>query len=303
MSNDSHDFTKKDNAWLLPDYVSKGFRPGIYLVATPIGNMRDMSIRALDALAAADIVACEDTRVSGKLLKAYGLSKKLVSYNDHSDEKRRDMLIETARNKVVVLISDAGMPLISDPGYKLVRSAQQAGLYISSVPGASAPLTALQLSGFPSDRFSFIGFLPSKNAARKAVLEEWSNITTTLVAFETSPRLLKSLAEIQVVMEGREVAVTRELTKMYEEVRKGTAAELISYYEGEGLPKGEIVLVIAPPVAREIEQDDLKAMLLEAMEDMGTKAAAAHVALLSGVSKKELYDMALKVSKERDSEL
>ncbi len=274
----------------------KALRAGLYLVSTPIGNLRDISLRAIDTLRAADLVACEDTRVSGKLLKAYDISSKLLSYNDHSDDGRRDEILRKVEDgKVVVLISDAGTPMVSDPGFKLVREGQKRGIYISSVPGASAPLTALQLSGLPSDCFSFIGFLPSKAGARKSVLEEWAGVQTTLVAFETAPRLLKALGDIEAVMGARVVAVTRELTKMYEEVRKGTAAELIAHYEEQGLPKGEIVLVIAPPDEVRFTESDLEARLKVALKSMRTKEAAAQVAKDTGVSKTTLYEMALKL--------
>jgi 16S rRNA (cytidine1402-2'-O)-methyltransferase len=271
-------------------------RSGLYLVSTPIGNLRDISLRAIDTLRAADLIACEDTRVSGKLLKAYDISSKLLSYNDHSDDVRRNEILTAVEGgSVVALISDAGTPMVSDPGFKLVREAQERGLYISSVPGASAPLTALQLSGLPSDCFSFLGFLPSKAVARNNVLEEWAGVNTTLVAFETAPRLLKALADIADVMGGREVAVTRELTKMYEEVRKASAAELIAHYEEQGLPKGEIVLVISPPKEAAYSEQDLEALLKAALKEMRTKDAAADVAKRTGVSKSVLYEMALKL--------
>lgn len=295
MANDSGHYIDKNQGWLLPNNSVQAFRAGIYLVATPIGNLRDITLRALDVLAAADLVACEDTRVSGKLLKAYGISKKLVSYNDHSDESRRRHLLEAAKEQVVALISDAGMPLISDPGYKLVREALACGVHVSSMPGANAPLMALQLSGVPSDCFSFIGFLPSKQAARLDVLREWSNVQTSLIAFESASRLLKALVDIEEVFAGREVVVARELTKMYEETRRGPACELISIYESEGLPKGEIVLVISPPDPAAYTQEVLEGMLKGALESMGTKEAAKSIAEKTGLSKKDLYAMALEI--------
>ncbi len=286
--------TKKEGGWLLPDAKARGFRAGLYLVATPIGNLRDISLRALDVLAAADLIACEDTRVSGKLLAAYGISGKLMPYNDHSDAGVRDRLMgAVSEGQVVVLISDAGMPLISDPGYKLVNAAAAAGIYVSSMPGANAPLMALQLSGLPSDRFTFLGFLPPKSAARCEVLQEWSGVQASLIAFEAAPRLLKSLEDIERVLGDRVIAVTRELTKMYEEVRKGSATELVEYYREYGLPKGEIVLVIAPPEARVYGAEQLESLLRDALEDMSTKDAAGLVARKTGHAKRDLYNMAL----------
>ncbi|MBX2834833.1 MAG: 16S rRNA (cytidine(1402)-2'-O)-methyltransferase [Micavibrio sp.] len=287
--------SKKQPVWSAPEAGSTHFKAGLYLVSTPIGNLRDITLRALDGLAAADIVACEDTRVSGKLLAAYGIKAKLAVYNDHSDEAQRQKLIEAAKDKVVVLISDAGTPLISDPGYKLVRQAQAEGVYISALPGANSPLTALQLSGLPSDHFSFIGFLPSKKEARRQILNGWKNVQGSLVAFETGARLLKALEDIAEVFVEREIAVTRELTKMYEEVRKGRAAELLEHYKNAGSPKGEIVLVIAPPVEADFSDEHVTTLLKKALKSEGTKAAAAIVAEQTGRPKKVLYALALEL--------
>jgi 16S rRNA (cytidine1402-2'-O)-methyltransferase len=292
--------TKKERGWLLPDSNGRAFRGGLYLVATPIGNLRDITLRALDVLAAADVIAAEDTRVSGKLLAAYDIKgKTLISYNDHSDVRARDRLIaDAAGGKVVVLISDAGMPLVSDPGYKLVCAAAEAGVYVSSMPGANAPLMAMQLSGLPSDRFTFLGFLPSKSAARRDVLSEWADVQSSLIVFESAQRLVKALEDIADVMGQREVAVTRELTKMYEEVRRGRAMDLVAHYREHGLPKGEIVMVIAPPEAREYGGGELEALLRAALETMSTKDAAAHVAAQTGQAKKVLYGIALRIGDE-----
>lgn len=289
----------KKGGWTLPGAKRGGLKAGLYIVGTPIGNLRDISLRALDVLAGVDGVLCEDTRVSGKLLKHYGIANKLVVYNDHSDDKRRAEIFRRIQcGEALALISDAGMPLISDPGYKLVSEMRAAGLYVSSVPGASAPLMALQLSGIPSDRFSFIGFLPSKSGARQSLLKEWADVPGTLIAFETAPRLLKALEDIRVVMgASRRVAVTRELTKMYEEVRCGDAGALVAHYTAEGLPKGEIVLVLNPPEDKVFSQGDVEALLRGALKNMSTKEAAAHVSTLTGQPKKVLYDLALKVSK------
>lgn len=293
-----NDTTKKERLWLLPESDRRELVAGLYLVATPIGNLRDISIRALDMLAAADIIACEDTRVTRKLLSHYGLKKDLLSYNDHaSDAQREKILAMIADGKAVVLVSDAGTPLVSDPGYKLARDALGRGLNVSVVPGANAPLSALQLSGLPSDKFSFIGFLPSKNGAREAVLKEWASVPASLIAFETGPRLLASLRSIQNIHGGeRDVAVVREITKLYEESRRGSAAELIAHYEEQGAPKGEIVVVIGAG-SQEISEAEIDELLKEALSDMGTKDAAGFVAEQTGLSKKDLYARALKVSK------
>lgn len=286
--------------------MSEGTKPaaaalpsGLYIVATPIGNLRDITQRALDVLAAADLVACEDTRVTGKLCEAYGLRKKMISYNDHNAARQRGPVIEAiAAGRAVALVSDAGMPLISDPGYKLVRDCLDLGLPVTSVPGASAALAALQLSGLPSDRFSFIGFLPAKSAARKAVLREWAGVRTTLVMFETGPRLLASLEDMGDVLGGRPLAVVREITKRFEEIRRGSAAELLSLYDGQP-PKGEIVVVAGPPAEGEgdIDADGLDRQLLAALGTMSVKDAAAFVAAATGQPKRVVYERALFLSR------
>lgn len=268
---------------------------GLYLVATPIGNLRDITQRALDVLAAADLVACEDTRMTGKLFEAYGLRQKMISYNDHNAARQRGPVIEAiVAGRAVALVSDAGMPLISDPGYKLVRDCLDLGLTVTSVPGASATLAALQLSGLPSDRFSFIGFLPPKSAARRTVLREWAGVRTTLVMFETGPRLLAALEDIEAVLGARPLAVVREITKKFEEIRRGSAAELLSRYDGQP-PKGEIVLVAGPPEDGEgaVDEADLDRRILSALETMRVKDAASFVAAATGQKRRLVYERAL----------
>lgn len=269
--------------------------PGLYLVATPIGNLRDMTLRALDVLAGVDVVLCEDTRVTAKLLHAHGLRvPRLEVYSDHSaDRMRPKVLKELSAGARIALVSDAGMPLISDPGYKLVRDAQDLGLPVTSLPGANAVLTAVQLSGLPSDKFCFLGFLPPKSAARQAVLREWAHVPGTLVVYETGPRLIDSLGDMLAVLGPRDCAVARELTKMFEEVRRDSLPNLISAYQVDGAPKGEIVIVIAPPQSVEWSAADIDAALRKAMENMSLKDAAAYVAEQSGVAKKKIYDRAL----------
>ena len=289
---------EKKRGWLLPDDAGRGLTPGLYLVATPIGNLRDISLRALDTLSQADGVLCEDTRVSGKLLKHYEIAQKLSVYNDHSDETVRAKIVaRIGRGEALALISDAGMPLVSDPGYKLVADVQRAGLNVTSVPGANAVLAGLQLSGLGSDRFSFMGFLPSKSAARRSILHEWQGTPGTLIAFETAPRLLAALDDIESALPGRRVAVVRELTKLYEEVRCDDVAALRAHYEERGPVKGEIVLVIEAAQVRTYSEDDLKALLEKALKEMSTRDAAAQVAEVSGQPKKVLYALALEISK------
>jgi len=292
--------TKKDRPWLLPDSRSSAITPGLYLVSTPIGNLGDMTLRGLDTLARADLVVCEDTRVSGKLLQYFGLSKKLLSYNDHNAGQQRPKIIKALKEKqVVALVSDAGTPLINDPGYKLVQDCQKEKLPVSAVPGANAPLTALQLSGLPSDQFCFLGFLPAKSAARKNVLKSWRAVPATLIAFETGARLIKSLADIAEVLPEREVAVTRELTKLHEEVRRGAAQSLLEEYEGAGAPKGEIVLVLGPPELSDVSDEAVRDKLEAALISMKTKEAAAFVAEETGRPKAEIYDMALAIKNDK----
>ncbi len=279
--------------------ISVSLKAGLYIVATPIGNLRDISLRALDVLKAADTIICEDTRVTRKLLNAYNIRGRLQSYNDHSDEGRREAVLSLLEEgKVVALVSDAGMPLISDPGYKLVRECAERSLYTTTLPGASAPLAALQLSAFPSDRFSFLGFLPNKSGARQKLLGHWAEVETTLMAFEAAPRLIAALKDIEAVLGARDVAIVREITKLYEEARRGSARELITHYEEHGLPKGEIVIVIAPPEAKEFSEDDLIDMIRDALKTMKNKDAARFVAEKTGVKKSDLYNIALSVSKD-----
>lgn len=292
--------TKNLQGWLLPEQTKKQrTQAGLYLIATPIGNLADMSIRALDILAGVGAVFCEDTRVSGKLMKAYGLSVALKVYNDHSRADERAKIVDMmVAGKSIALISDAGTPLIADPGYKLVQDCYAAGVYVSAVPGANAPLTALQLSGLPSDCFSFIGFLPSKEKARQDVLARWKAVPSTLVMFEAAPRLLKSLADIRTVLGGRRVSVVREMTKLYEQVSSGLIDDVIAGYEGDGLPKGEIVIVVEPPLVGVKTEDDIRSDLAALLLEMRVKDAVSLVAEQSDWSKKDVYELALSVKKD-----
>jgi 16S rRNA (cytidine1402-2'-O)-methyltransferase len=268
--------------------------PGLYIVATPIGNLGDVTRRAVDVLSRCDAVACEDTRVTGKLLKHLGISKPLWRYDDHAKETDRARLIEAMQAKAVALVSDAGTPLVSDPGYRLVREARAVGISVTSLPGPSAPVMALTLSGLPNDRFLFAGFLPTKDKARGEVLDELSGLDATLVFFETAPRLAKSLVAIGEILPGREVAVARELTKLHEECRTGSAEELAAHYEAHP-PKGEIVLLVGPPPERTASAEDADTMLRDALDRLKPSHAAAEVAKATGLDRKALYARALEL--------
>lgn len=271
---------------------------GLYLVATPIGNMRDITFRALDVLASVDLVACEDTRITGKLLNAFGLKKKMISYNDHSAARQRAPIVEAIANgQSVALVSDAGMPLISDPGYKLVRDLVSQGHKVTSLPGANAAMVAIQLSGLPSDMFAFGGFLPPKETARRKTLDAWKEFSGTLIFYETGPRLEACLRDIKKVMGERPVAIARELTKMFEEVKRGNVSTLLMEVARKGPPKGEIVLVIGQPDAGEAAAPvNLEEQILQALQSMSVRDAADFVAEASGKPKKTIYTLTLKLS-------
>ena len=279
-----------------PDAVCKP-TPGLYLVATPIGNTGDITLRALAVLKAADVVACEDTRVTAKLLARFGVQARTVPYHEYNAAAMRPKLLEKLREgQVVALVSDAGTPLISDPGYKLVRSVVEAGLAVTALPGASAVLTALQLSGLPTDRFLFLGFLPARSAARRTAIDEVAGLDATLVCYESAQRLADLLADLADRLGPRPAAVARELTKLYEEVRRGSLAELAAHYAEAGPPKGEVVVVIGAAGDSETEALDeagFDAALRHALEGASLRDAVAAVARLSGRPRKEVYARAL----------
>lgn len=268
--------------------------PGLYIVATPIGNLNDITLRAVDVLKRCDAVACEDTRVTGKLMRHLGLSKPLWRYDDHTDARDRARLIESMGTRAVALVSDAGTPLISDPGYQLVNAAREAGIYIQTIPGACAAIAAITLAGLPSDRFLFAGFLPVKEKARADMLAELGGIDATLVFYESAGRLTKALAAIDAALPGRRVGVARELTKMHEECRVDTPAALIAHYEAKP-PKGEIVLLVEPPEEQEASEEDVDRMLREALATEKPSQAAAKVAKATGADRKALYARALEL--------
>ncbi|WP_347303959.1 16S rRNA (cytidine(1402)-2'-O)-methyltransferase [Croceibacterium sp. TMG7-5b_MA50] len=267
---------------------------GLYIVATPIGNLGDISVRAARVLAACAVIACEDTRVTAKLLRHLQISRPLVRHDDHASADDRARLLATMAEEPVALVSDAGMPLVSDPGYRLVRDARENGVAVTVIPGPSAPVTALALSGLPSDRFLFAGFLPAKDKARGEVLTELAPVRTTLVFFETAPRLERSLYAIAEHLPGREVAVARELTKLYEECRTGTAAELIAHYQAHP-PRGEIVLLVGPPVEQTGAGIDVDVLLATLLTDHKPSHAAAEAARMTGQDRRTLYARALEL--------
>lgn len=266
--------------------------PGLYIVATPIGNLGDITHRAVQVLSGASAIACEDTRVTGKLLNHLGIKKRMIRYDDHAAESDRERLLALMESEPVALVSDAGTPLISDPGYRLVRTARERGIAVTSLPGPSAAVMALTLSGLPNDRFLFAGFLPNKGKAREAVLEELAAVQATLIFYETAPRLEASLQAIAGILPGREVAVARELTKKFEESRTGTPEELIAHYTAHP-PKGEIVLLVAPPSDEPAEDVDVDALLRAELAESKASQAAAKVARLTGLDRKTLYARAL----------
>jgi len=271
---------------------------GLYIVATPIGNLGDITVRACDVLARCDSIACEDTRVTQKLIRHLGLTKPLWRYDDHSADGDRARLIDSMRDKAVALVSDAGTPLVSDPGYRLVREARAAGISITALPGPSAVLVGLALCGLPSDRFLFAGFLPVKDKARADVLAELGQVRATLVFFETAPRLGKALAAIAAVLPGREVAVARELTKLYEECRTGSPEEVAEHYAAHP-PRGEIVLLVGPPTESATwSVEDAEAMLRDLLASEKPSQAASAVARATGLDRKVLYARALELRRE-----
>ena len=276
--------------------------PALYLVATPIGNLGDVTLRALKTLAAADAVLAEDTRVTKTLLAHYGITTPLVAYHEHSGEAVRDRMIERLRaGQSLALVSDAGTPLVSDPGYRLVEAAIEAGLKVVPIPGASAALAALVVAGLPTDRFFFEGFLPAKSGPRRSRLEALAAMPGTLVLYEAPHRLVDSLEDAAAVLGERHAAVARELTKLHETVRRGTLAELAALYGGEAAPKGEIVLLIAPASAEARQQEagiGLDDKLKAALARHTVKDAAALVAGETGLPRRDIYSRALALARE-----
>jgi 16S rRNA (cytidine1402-2'-O)-methyltransferase len=273
--------------------------PGLYLVATPIGNLADITLRALDVLANVDAIACEDTRITRRLTERYGIGTPLTPYHEHNAaEVRPKLLARLAAGQSVALVSDAGTPLISDPGYKLAREAREASHAVVAVPGASAVLASLSIAGLPTDRFFFEGFLPPKQAARQTRIAALSAIPATLVLFESGARLAPALADLAQGLGAREASVCREMTKLHEEVRRGDLAQLAHIYAEGAEVRGEIVVVIAPPGEQTVRAADVDEMLRNALGRVSVKDAVSEVALLTGRPRREVYQRALTLAKD-----
>ncbi len=273
--------------------------PGLYIVATPIGNLGDLSPRAAQVLAGADIIAVEDTRVTAGLLRHIGTKRPMTPYHDHNAEHVRPQLIARMAGEIVALVSDAGTPLISDPGFKLVRDARAAGHQVVTIPGPCAAVAALTLAGLPTDRFFFLGFLPPKEQARATAIAEVASVRATLVIYESGPRLAACLSALAAGLGDREAAVTREITKKFEEAVTGTLSTLATRY-ADAPPRGEIVVVVAPPdPPAPAAAEDADAALAEALTRLPASKAAGEVAKALGLDRKVLYARALEM-KERD---
>lgn len=310
MSSDLPSFspTRPPSGWrLASDPAQSGqsapLERGLYVVSTPIGNLRDVTLRALDVLAGVEEILAEDTRISRKLLDAYGIQTRLTSYHDHNGAVRRpELLSRLAGGAALALISDAGTPLVSDPGYKLVREAAEAGHAVRPIPGASALLAGLVVAGLPSDRFLFCGFLPPKSTARRSALEALAAIEATLVFYEAGRRLAPALADMANVLGGsREVCLARELTKRFEEVRRGRLADAATLLGGEAPPKGELVVLIGPPDGPAVSSEDIDAALGRLLPEVATKDAARQVAAALGLPKRAVYQRALALKSDEPS--
>ncbi len=275
--------------------------PGLYIVSTPIGNLGDISVRALCVLASADAVFCEDTRHSRKLLSAYGIGRKLEAYHDFSKEQDRTRIVAAlAQGKSVALISDAGTPLVADPGFKLVRAAIEEGIGVFAIPGPSALLAALVTAGLPADRFYFSGFLPPKDAARRQALEAARAIPGTLVFYESGGRLVETLEALKEIFPGRAVAVARELTKLFEATLRGTASAILEEIRDDP-PAGEFVILIGPGEQEPPEHGDIENALANAMQRVSLKEAVEEVAKGLGVGRKQVYNLALQLRTKNDA--
>jgi len=287
---------KKSSGGAAPETLS----PGLYIVATPIGNLRDITLRALDILRACNLIACEDTRTTRILLSHYGINTATTAYHDHSDDKRRDALLDKIDGgAAVALVSDAGTPLISDPGYKLVREARLRGLRVEPIPGASSVLAALSAAGTPTDRFLFAGFPPSKSKARREAFTDLAGTRATLVFLESPKRLAATLADMEKAFGARRVVVARELTKLYEEFRDGSLDALAAHYAEAGPPKGELVIVVDPPgEAAAAAPEDIDALLKDLLAGgASVRDAADTVSTATGLPRRKVYQAALSLTK------
>ena len=283
----------------LPDTFSPN--PMLILVTTPIGNLGDMPPRGVEAMQSADVVLCEDTRVTRKLTTRFGIETRLVPLHDHNEDQMIDGILRRLdEGQTVALVSDAGMPMISDPGYRLVRAVIEAGHRVSGVPGANAALMALQLSGLPTDRFLFAGFPPAKTVGRKKWLDELAGVPATLIFYESPNRLAASLADMEAVLGDRPSAVSRELTKQFEETRRGLLSELSAHYAEAGAPKGEICVCVGAPLPPAPSDDaEIDAALIAALASQSVKQASAEVAKALNLSKRDVYQRALSLQKDR----
>ena len=269
--------------------------PGLYVVATPIGNLGDMTVRALATLAAAETVLCEDTRTSAKLMERFAIKTRLAPYHEHNAQKVRPEILERLKQgATIALISDAGMPLVSDPGYRLVKEAAGLGIPVTACPGASAVLTGLALSGLPTDRFLFAGFVPQKQGERKRLFAEFAKLKATLIFFESPHRIIETLHDLGAALPGRHVAVTRELTKLHEEVLRGEAQEIAATLEARPSVKGEITLLIGPPEGEEeVSDTELEQAITDALASMPASKAASEVAKRFNLGRSGIYQRIL----------
>ena len=293
------------------DFVVAGHRltapkavPGLHLVATPIGNLGDITLRALETLAGVDLIACEDTRITRRLTERYGIPARLTPYHEHNAAAARPKILEQlAQGASIALVSDAGTPLVSDPGFKLVREVSEAGHPVIALPGPSSVLAALAVAALPTDRFFFDGFLPAKEAARRARLAELARIDATLVLFESGNRVQDTLRDLAAIMGARDAAICRELTKLHEEVQRAPLSELAQWADALET-RGEFVLVIGPPAAtaQAMSHSDLDELLRSALKRDSVKDAVAHAVEVSGRPRREIYARALQLARQKDSD-
>ena len=291
-SNRVGDVSQPEKSYVVAGTVvsARPLAPALYLVATPIGNLGDVTLRALETLAAADVLACEDTRVTRVLLERYGIRRRTMAYHEHNADEAGPKLVEALRSgQSVALVSDAGTPLVSDPGFRLVQRAAEAGIKVVPIPGPSAVLAALTASGLPSDSFLFAGFLPVKDGQRRVRIEALKAVPATLIFFESPRRLADTLTAMADVLGDRPAAVARELTKAFEELRAGRLGELAAHYAAADTPKGEIVVLVGPPEEVATEAIDVDRLLLSLAAEMGTSRAAAEAAKMTGQPKQALY--------------
>lgn len=278
--------------------------PGLFVVPTPIGNLRDVTLRALDILGGVDLIACEDTRITSRLLNAYAIKTPMAAYHEHNAQQMRPRLLQQITDGgSIALVSDAGTPLVSDPGFKLVQAVIDAGLPFTVLPGPSAAVTGLVAAGLATDRFLFAGFSPSRQKARQAFFREFIVCPSSLIFFESAKRLARSLSDMETVFGGRHAAVARELTKKFEEIQRGSLTTLAAFYGARPAPKGEIVVVVAPPSpgmppTREL----IDAEIISVLGELGVKSAAEHVSATLGLPRRDVYQRALELRGNGKSE-